>query len=185
MSTLLVIAGPPGAVNESYTDAAATDYATSPTPLAVNRSLVTRHDTFVAALDQSGGQAVRFRPATAADVASLARYARPNPRVTAVDAPAAAESGDIVTIKATVTNQGAVPGGTEVVMTVQGTDIRQTRYVRVDPGSRSTVLFQARLTGDREAIIAVDGRRTVVRLEHPADAYQHRRTWPSPASRAR
>jgi alpha-glucosidase len=156
-------------VAESYTDAAATDYATNPTPLSVDRSLVTRHDTFVAALERSGGQAVRFRPATAADRATLPRYVQPRPRVTALEAPATAEHGDIVTIRATVTNPGSVPGGTDVVMTVRGTDIRQTRYVRVDPGSSSTVLFQARLTGDR-AVITVGGQRTVVRLERPADA---------------
>jgi alpha-glucosidase len=73
-----------------------------------------------------------------------------------------------VTIRATVTNRGSVPGGTDVVMTVRGTDIRQTRYVRVDPGSSATVLFQARLTGDR-AVIVVGGRRVVVRLVRPAD----------------
>jgi len=155
-------------VAESYTDAAATDYETNPTPLAVNRSLVDRDDTFVAALETSGGQAVRFRRATAADRASLPRYVQPRPRVTALDAPATAEPGDLVTIRATVTNRGSVPGGTDVVMTVRGTDIRQTRYVRVDPGSSETVLFQARLTGDR-AVIVVGGRRIVVRLVRPAD----------------
>ena len=81
-----------------------------------------------------------------------------------------------MTIKATVTNRGSVPGGTDVVMTVRGTDIRQTRYVRVDPGSSSTVLFQARLTGDRAASITVDGRRVVVRLERPPTRCRHRRT---------
>ena len=49
---------------------------TNPTALAINRSIVTRRDTFVAALERSGGQAVRFRPATAADRASLPRYRR-------------------------------------------------------------------------------------------------------------
>jgi hypothetical protein len=155
-------------VAEAYTDAAATDYATDPTALSVTRSLVTRHDTFVAALESSGGQAVRFRPATAADRVSLPRYVEPRPRVTALDVPATAESGDIVTIRATVANPGSVPGGIDVAMTVRGTDIRQTRFVRVDPGSQSTVLFQARLTGDR-AVIAVGGQRAVVRLDHPAD----------------
>ena len=72
---------------------------------------MTRKDTFVAALERSGGQAVRFRPATAADRASLPRYVEPRPRVTALDVPADAESGDMVTIRATVTNRGTVPGG--------------------------------------------------------------------------
>lgn len=162
--------GPGVWVAESYTDAAATDYATNPTPLAVNKTLVTRQDTFVAALERSGGQAVRFRPATPADQAALPRYVQPRPRVTAVEAPATAERGDIVTIRVTVTNPGSVPGGTDVAMAVRGTDIRQTRYVRVDPGTSSTVLFQVRLTGERRAVIVVDGRRSVVRLEEPADA---------------
>ena len=55
-------------------------------------------------------------------------------------------------------------------MTVRGTDIRQTRYVRVDPGSSTTVLFQARLTGDGTAVITVDGRRATVRLHRSPDA---------------
>jgi alpha-glucosidase len=165
-------------VAESYTDAAATDYTTDPTPLVITRTLVTRHDTFVAAMERSGGQAVRFRPATAADRASLPRYVQPRPRVTAVDAPAVAERGDIVTIRVTVSNPGSVPGGTDVVMTVRGTDIRQTRHVRVDPGSSSTVLFQARLTGERSAVIVVNGRRTVVRLDQSTDAV------PAPANLA-
>lgn len=64
-------------VAESCTDAAATDYATNPAALAVNRSIGTARDTFTAALERSGGQAVRFRPATRAD--RLPRYSRPAP----------------------------------------------------------------------------------------------------------
>lgn len=154
-------------VAESYTDAAATDYATDPTPLAVNRSLVTARDTFVAALDRSGGQAVRFRPATRADRA-LPRYVEPRPRVTALDAPTAVESGDIVTITATVENRGTVPGGVDVTMSAQGTS--QTRYVRVDPRSTRTVRFQARLTGDGPVVVTVGGQRTTVRLLHTPGA---------------
>ena len=157
-------------VAESYTDAAATDYATNPTPLSIDRSLVTRSDRFVAALERSGGQAVRFRRATRADLRSLPRYVPPRLRVTALKAPSTAERGDIVTIEATVTNRGTVPGGGDVVMTVRGTDITQTRYVRVDPGSSETVLFQARLTGDRVAVVTVDGRRRLVRLQQTPGA---------------
>jgi alpha-glucosidase len=157
-------------VAEAYTDAAATDYATNPVALSITRSLVTRKDTFVAALERSGGQAVRFRPATAADRASLPRYVEPRVRVTALDVPADAESGDLVTIRATVANRGTVPGGEDLVMTVRGTDIRQTRFVRVDPRSSATVLFQVRLTGDGTAVITVDGRRTTVRLHRSPDA---------------
>jgi len=154
---------------ESYTDAAATDYATNPTPLSISKSLVTRHDTFVAALERSGGQAVRFRPATAADFATLRRYVKPDLRVTALVAPTNAENGDIVTITATIKNSGSVPGGEDFVMTVAGTPITQTRHVRVDPGSSVTVLFQARLTGQK-AVITVDGRSTTVLLHVSPDA---------------
>ena len=157
-------------VAESYTDAAATDYVTNPTPLSIDRSLVTRNDIFAAALERSGGQAVRFRPATRADRASLPRYVSPRLRVTALDAPANAERGDIVTFTATVTNPGTVPGGKDVVMTVQGTGIRQTRHVRVDPGSSAIVLFQARLTDGATAVVAVDGQRRVVRLRQTPGA---------------
>jgi alpha-glucosidase len=152
-------------VAESYTDAAATDYATDPTPLAVDRSIVDSRDTFVAAMERSGGQAVRFRPATAAD-RRLPRYVEPRPRVTALAAPATAERGDIVTVTATVTNTGSVPGGAEIVMSVQ--DTVQKRFVRVDARSTRTVLFQTRLTSD--AVITVDGQRIAVRVRQTPGA---------------
>lgn len=60
-------------VAETYTDGPRTDYATAPEALDVTRSLVTRDGTFTAALERSGGQAVRFRPATPADRGSPGR----------------------------------------------------------------------------------------------------------------
>ncbi|GAA3188327.1 glycoside hydrolase family 97 catalytic domain-containing protein [Dactylosporangium siamense] len=161
-------------VAESWTDAAATDYATNPVPLAVDRSIVTARDTFTAALERSGGQAVRFRPATRGD--RLPRYTRPALTVTALDAPAAVESGDIVTITATVTNRGSVPGGTDVVMTAAG--VRQTGYVRADARSTATVRFQLRLTGDHPVVVTVGGRRVTIRLDHTPGAV------PAPANLA-
>jgi alpha-glucosidase len=157
-------------VAESYTDAEATDYVTNPTALSLDRAIVSRHDTFVAALDRSGGQAVRFRPATPADRATLPRYVEPRLRVTALAAPATAESGDIVTVRATVTNGGTAPGGDDIVMSVRGADVAQSRYVRVDPRSSRVVLFQARLTGDGAVGVDVGGRRVTVRLTQSPDA---------------
>ncbi|MFI7276965.1 glycoside hydrolase family 97 protein [Streptomyces sp. NPDC049879] len=61
-------------VAEAYTDAPDADYDTNPTALAVTRTLVTAADTFTADLGRSGGQAVRFRPATRADLATLPRH---------------------------------------------------------------------------------------------------------------
>lgn len=151
-------------VATSYTDAQATDYDTNPTPLNVTSSIVTRKDVFEAALDKSGGQAVRFRPATAADLASLPRYVRPVLKTTALVAPTTAESGDLVTFTATIANPGSVPGGREVAFRVAGTDIAQSRYVRVDPHSTATVSFQARLTGTRTARVFVDQERALVSL---------------------
>ncbi|WP_052850170.1 glycoside hydrolase family 97 protein [Streptomyces avicenniae] len=60
-------------VAEAYTDAPDADYETNPTALAVTRTLVTAADTFTAELVRSGGQAVRFRPATRDDLATLPR----------------------------------------------------------------------------------------------------------------
>ncbi len=82
-----------------------------------------------------------------------------------------------MTITATVTNRAPVPGGTDVVMTVRGTDIRQTRYVRVDPGSTATVLFQVRLTGDRAAVDrpSTAGERSCGSTSPPTRC-RHRRT---------
>ncbi len=154
-------------VAESYTDAAATDYDTNPTALAVDRSVVTRADTFVAALERSGGQAVRFRPATRADLRTLPRYVQPRLTVVALTAPASAESGDIVTVTATVANRGSVPAGGDIVMRVRGTDVTQMRSTRIDGDSTGTVRFQARLAGRHRAHITVGGKRVTVRLTHP------------------
>jgi alpha-glucosidase len=52
-------------IAESYTDAPEADYDNNPTALAVSTSTVTRNDTMTAVLKKSGGQAVRFRPASA------------------------------------------------------------------------------------------------------------------------
>ncbi|NVI87170.1 glycoside hydrolase family 97 protein [Actinomadura sp. BRA 177] len=54
-------------VAESYSDAGDRDDAW----LEVGRSIVTRDDAFTAVLKRSGGQAVRFRPATLADARAL------------------------------------------------------------------------------------------------------------------
>ncbi|GAA0588895.1 glycoside hydrolase family 97 protein [Actinomadura livida] len=55
-------------VAESYSDGPETDYARNPEAVDVARTVVTRTGTFTAALVRSGGQAVRFRPATPADL---------------------------------------------------------------------------------------------------------------------
>ncbi|NHC13659.1 glycoside hydrolase family 97 catalytic domain-containing protein [Motilibacter deserti] len=157
-------------VAESYTDAQATDYTTNPTALTIDRSVVTRKDTFVAALERSGGQAVRFRPATAADLAELPRYVEPELDVVSVAAPASAQEGDLVTITATVANAGSVPGGDVVTMSVKGGAVTQSRNVRVDGDGTRTVAFQARLTGRHSARVIVGDERVTVRIEHPSDA---------------
>jgi alpha-glucosidase len=154
-------------VAESYTDAAATDYDTNPAALSVDRSIVTGRDTFVAALETSGGQAVRFRPATRRDLRDLPRYVEPRLRITALAAPASTETGDLVTVTATVENRGSVPGGRDLTMTVEGTDITQTRSTRVDAHSTGTVQFQFRVTGDRPVGISVGGKRVTVSIVRP------------------
>jgi alpha-glucosidase len=151
-------------VAESYTDAAATDYDTNPTALSIDRSIVTPHDSFVAALETSGGQAVRFRPATRADLRGLPRYVEPRLRVTALAAPATAEDGDLITITATVQNPGTVPGGRDLTLTVDGSDVTQTRGIRIDARSTGTVRFQIRATGPQPITIRVGGKRATVRI---------------------
>ncbi len=161
-------------VAEAYTDAQATDYDKKPTELAVNRAIVTRKDTFVAALERSGGQAVRFRPATPADLAELPRYVEPELEVVRIDAPASAQAGDFVDITATISNPGSVPGGEELVMRMKGTPVEQTRAVRVDPGGTATVTFQARLPASSDARVATfriaNERAVSVRITRPSDA---------------
>ncbi len=161
-------------VAEAYTDAQATDYQTNPTALAVDRSIVTRKDTFVAALERSGGQAVRLRPATRADRADLPRYVEPKPEIVAVDAPASVEEGDIVDITATVANTGSVPGGKQITMRLKRTSVEQTRAVRIDAGGTATVTFQARLTAPAGAdmvVIKVGNERAIkVRITRSPDA---------------
>ncbi|TDC54735.1 glycoside hydrolase family 97 protein [Actinomadura sp. KC345] len=55
-------------VAESYSDAPETDYTENPTAVEVTKSMVTREKTITAVLVRSGGQAIRFRPATPADL---------------------------------------------------------------------------------------------------------------------
>jgi len=157
-------------VAESYTDAQVTDYVTNPTAVAINQSIVTRKDTIVAALERSGGQAVRFRPATAADIGQLPRYVEPELEVVSILAPDSAQEGDLVTVTATVANPGSVPGGDAIAMSVKDTDIAQTRNVRVDGNGTRTVSFQARLTGRHSARVIIGGERVTVRIERAADA---------------
>ena len=137
--------GPGDWVAESYTDAAATDYATDPTRWP-STSPSSRPAT---RSPRPWSAAAARRSASAPPPGPTACRGTPglSPAVTALDAPATVESGDIVTFTATVTNRGSVPGGADVVMTAAGA--RQTSYVRVDARSTATARFQIRLTGDR------------------------------------
>lgn len=157
-------------VAEAYTDAQATDYRTNPTALAVNSTIVTSKSAFVAALERSGGQAVRFRPASAADVAGLPRYVEPRLKVVSIDAPASVEDGDFATVTANIANPGSVPGGQLLAMQVNGAPIEQTRNVRVDADGTATVTFQVRLTGGPSALITIGGMNVIVPVDAPADA---------------
>ncbi|WP_454041806.1 glycoside hydrolase family 97 catalytic domain-containing protein [Cellulosimicrobium sp. Marseille-Q8652] len=74
-------------VAEVWADAQDASWTGNPTAVEVTRSLVTADDVLSASLVGAGGQAVRLRPATDADLATLAPYARP--RVEAVGTPTA------------------------------------------------------------------------------------------------
>ncbi|MEN5074139.1 glycoside hydrolase family 97 catalytic domain-containing protein [Isoptericola cucumis] len=65
-------------VAEIWADAFDASWKGNPTAVEVTRSLVTSEDVLSASLVGAGGQAVRLRPATDADLAELPAYARPS-----------------------------------------------------------------------------------------------------------
>lgn len=124
-------------VAEVWADAQDASWKGNPTAVEVTRSLVTADDVLSASLVGAGGQAVRLRPATDDDVATLAPYARPS--VEAVGSPAT--SYDPVTRTVTVTleahNAGTSVADVRLVLDGAPADVPAARIA--GGGSRDLV----------------------------------------------
>ncbi len=145
-------------VAESYTDAAAADFVLEPTHVEMASFLVNAADTLVATMEVGGGQAVRLRPATAADLSALEPYEKPALTVEITDIPSEAWVDDFVVISARVSNPGSLVGGQALALMADGEEV-QSRLIRVDGGtlgeSAALVEFEARFStpGMTEVII--------------------------------
>ncbi|WP_437940116.1 glycoside hydrolase family 97 catalytic domain-containing protein [Sorangium sp. So ce341] len=155
-------------VAETYTDDAEADYDARPTLVARSRFLVRPADTLVAAMEAGGGQAVRLRPATAEDTASLEDYREPRYAVEDVTLPAVAVEGDVVAVIAEVTNLGNLVGGDTVGLIVGGAPV-DARFVRINADATATVAFEIRLSGRGPVSVAVGDAAPVTVTVIPRD----------------
>ncbi|WP_437959179.1 glycoside hydrolase family 97 catalytic domain-containing protein [Sorangium sp. So ce119] len=157
-------------VAETYTDDAEADYDTRPELVARSRFLVTSADTLIAAMESSGGQAVRIRPATPDDTASVEDYRPPSYTVESVTVPAQVAQGDFVLVTAEVTNTGNLVGGETIGITVEGTPV-DARLVRINADATVTVAFEIQISQLGEVSVAVgDAAPVLVTVVPPVDA---------------
>ncbi|KYF57736.1 hypothetical protein BE08_36455 [Sorangium cellulosum] len=156
-------------VAETYTDDAEADYDALPELVARSRFLVTPADTLVAAMESSGGQAVRIRPATPDDLASVEAYRPPSYVVESVTAPAEVVQGDVVLVTAEVTNAGNLVGGETLGVTVDGAPV-DARLVRINADATVTVAFEIRIAQLGEVGVAVgDAAPEIVTVVPPEE----------------
>ncbi|MDN6429587.1 MAG: glycoside hydrolase family 97 catalytic domain-containing protein, partial [Propionibacterium sp.] len=158
-------------VAESFSDDASTDYDTNPIPISVETYRVSASDTLTTRLGVSGGQAIRIRPATAAD-AGIPAYKAPSLTVTAVQAPASAQEGDLVTVVVRARNEGSTPARQEVTLSATGSE-DQARTVAANAASTGSARFQVRLGSVGTVTVSAGGVSTDIEVL---------RTVPTPAN---
>jgi hypothetical protein len=119
-------------VAEIYSDGIEASYDENLTDVRVDKAIVTANSTVLASMIETGGTAVRLRPATSEDVSELPVYERPSQDL---DVSIASETFiKEPFIRATGSNSGDYIGGTNVELLVDG-EIRATENVRFPPNS--------------------------------------------------
>ncbi|KYF79115.1 hypothetical protein BE17_40975, partial [Sorangium cellulosum] len=156
-------------VAETYTDDAEADYDARPELVARSRFLVTAGDTLVAAMESSGGQAVRIRPATAEDTASLEAYRQPSYAVESIMVPEEVVQGDFVLVTAEVTNTGNLVGGESIGVYVDGALV-DARVVRINADATVTVAFEIQIAQLGAVSVAVGDAAPELVTVVPPDA---------------
>ena len=155
-------------VAEVFSDDAATNYDSNPIPIAVNEFKVTSADSLTAALERSGGQAVRIRPATAKD-ADLPSLRSAELTVTGISAPATAQPGDSVAVKVAFANAGSLPVRGDITLSATGVD-DSTKAAAANAGSTGTVTFQVTLKGASPVTVTAGGKTAVIQLAQTTEA---------------
>ncbi|MGI5231911.1 glycoside hydrolase family 97 catalytic domain-containing protein [Actinoallomurus sp. CA-142502] len=143
-------------VAEIYADAQETTWKGDPLPVEIRRTLVKPSTRLSMSLVAAGGQAVKLRPATAADLADLPWYAAPRAgygTTQAVLDPATQQ----LTVKVPLTNGGSTVAAFEAQVFLDGRPAGEARRVRVAGGGTRTVewTLPAAEVPDRDFRVAV------------------------------
>lgn len=141
-------------VAETYTDAGDTDFDDAPDRVYMRDVLVTADDMLVATMEAGGGQAVRLRPATAGEAATLPGHdGRPAIHSTVTFAPPEMVVDDFVPIEVDVLNTGLLVAGEALRLRV-GEEETTLPLVRVSPGRIALRLeIQPRVAGEIEIAV--------------------------------
>lgn len=122
-------------VAEIYSDTADTTWRGNPLPMEVDEVLVTSATTITAALVAGGGQAIRIRPATTEQQATVPAYAPPAAELVGEPTVTLDPRTRTVLVDAVVRNTGSTVG--QAVFTVG--DASATATTRVGPGEEREV----------------------------------------------
>lgn len=149
-------------VAESFSDDATTDYDTNPIPISVDTYRVSASDTLTSRLGVSGGQAIRIRKATPAD-ADLPAYKAPSLTVTAIQAPATAQEGDLVSVVVRVRNDGSIPAREDLTLSATGTQ-DQSRTLSANASGTGSARFQLRLGDPGTVTVSAGGATATIEV---------------------
>ncbi|MFD2795462.1 glycoside hydrolase family 97 catalytic domain-containing protein [Promicromonospora vindobonensis] len=125
-------------VADLYSDAADASWKGNPTAVEVTRALVDSTDTLEASMVGAGGQAVRLRKATAADLEELPDYVAPAFSLDGTPEVSYDPVGDTVTVTVTVRNEGTTVG--QAAVAVDGETVPDAT-ARVGGGRTRTFTF--------------------------------------------
>lgn len=164
-------------VADIYSDAADASWKGNPTAVEVKHALVTSTDTLEASMAGAGGQAVRLRPATAAERAELDRYVAPRFALDGRPEVSYDPVADTVTVTATVRNDGTTVG--EARIAADGERVPGA-VLRIGGGQSRTFTFDvpagsvAYSPGNELTVVDADGAAgrptTLALLPRPDDS---------------
>jgi hypothetical protein len=132
-------------VAELYNDGIDATFDTNLRDVRIDEVLVDADTTVLVSMIESGGMAVRLRPADEDEVAELSSYERPTQEVTASIETEALTDQPVATV--TAENEGSNIGGTEIELLVDG-EVVEFRNVRAEPESARTISFGHRFTDE-------------------------------------
>lgn len=125
-------------VAEIYADAAETTWRGNPLPVEIRKVLVRPSTELSMSMVAGGGQAVRIRPASGADLRDLDWYAAPRAKFGAVQA-TLDETTQRLTVTASLTNPASTVAAVPAQLFVDGRAVGETRTVRVAGAASTTV----------------------------------------------